>query len=250
MPFDITLMPADVEAALPPYQASIEAAVRANGGRIGPGDVVRLADGGEFVVGSRGFSPKKLSQGVCRVIFDAALASNTYVDTDGSDVTPLKIKGSALETPPEVGPSVVVENPRALCARLQGRFARWNREMGRLRAEGVIGPDDQPLEPPPAPGEEPRLTNDLSGVASKCEALSRKLASDLGWRFVRGLVTQNAQWGVVWRADIAPEADPKTWTRESCWRPRRAKAHGQVSFSTRPLQMFDETKSVGPLPSD
>lgn len=248
MPFAIMLMPADLEAAQPPYQAAVEASVRANGGRIGPGGVVRLADGGEFVVETHDFWPKRLSQGACRVIFDAALRTNTYINTGGSDLAPIKVEGSRLETPPEMGPAVVVENPRALCAKLQGRLARWNREMGRLRAEAVIGPDDQPLEPPPAPGAEPRLASDTSGIAAKCEILSRQIVAKLGWRFVRSMVTQSPRWGVVWRADIAPATDPSTWMRESCWRAPHANSNGHVMFSSRPLQMFDESKSIGPLP--
>src|SRR5690242_20125808 len=108
MPFDIILMPPNVEAPPPAYEMTVEAAIRANGGRIGDQGAVRLADGGEFVFERNDIWPKRLSPGVCRVVFDAALRSNTYVITGGSDVVPLKIKGSTLETPPELGPAFVV----------------------------------------------------------------------------------------------------------------------------------------------
>ena len=246
MPFAIMLMPANVEAPPPPYQAAVMEAVRANGGRVSTAGVVQLADGGEFVFESNDFWPKRLSPKVCRVVFYAALRTNTYVNTGGSDLVPLTVKGSTLDTPPEMGPAVIIPTPDDLCAKLQVRLTRWNSEMGRLRAEGVIGPDDQPLEPPPAPAAEPRLLSDASGIAAKCEAQSRLMAASLGWKFVRGVVTQNAKWGVVWRADIAPDADPSTWMRDSCWRAPRAKVPGGISFSSRPLRMFDESKSIKP----
>ncbi len=247
MPFAIMLMPADVEAPPPPYQAVVMEAVRANGGRMSGAGVMRLPDGGEFVFKSNDFWPKRLSPEVCPIVFDSALRTKTYLDTGGSDLVPLKVEGSTLAIPPEMARAVIISNPDDLCAKLQVRLTRWNREMGRLRADGVIGPDDQPLEPPPTPGAEPRLTSDASGIAARCESQSRKLAARLGWKFVRGVVTQNPKWGVVWRADIALDADPSTWMRESCWRAPRAKASGGISFSSRPLQMFDESKSIKPL---
>jgi hypothetical protein len=225
------------------------AAVQENGGRVGPGGVVRLAKGGKLVIERNQFWPQRLSPEICRVVFDSAVRSNTYINTAGSDLAPLKVKGSTLKTPPEMGPAIVVATPGALCANLRGRLARWNAEMGRLRAEGAIGPDDQPLEPPPAPGTEQRLSGDASGVAAQCEAYGRQIATELGWRLVRSVVTQNDRWGVVWRADIAPDADPSTWSRESCWRSPRANATGGISISSRPLRMFDESKSIEPLSS-
>lgn len=247
MPFSVVLMPADVKAPPPPYRAAVMAAVQANGGRISAGGVVRLGDGGEFLIEMSDLWPKRLSPGVCRVVFDVALRTNTYVDTAGSDSAPLKIKGSTLDTPPEQGRAVMIPNPAALCVELQGRLSRWNRETGQLRANGVIGPDDLPLEPPPAPGAEPRLASDPSGIAARCESWSREMATRLGWRFVRGVVTRNAQWGVVWRADIAPEADPSTWMRDSCWRAPGSDANGRIRISHRPLRMLDESKSIEPL---
>jgi hypothetical protein len=212
--------------------------------------LVRLADGGEFVVERNDFWPKRLSPGVCRVVFDAALRTNTYVQTAGSDASPLKVSGSTLEIPPDLGPAVVVADAGALCAKLQGRLARWNGEMTLMRAEGMFGRDDEPLEPPAAPGAEPRVASDASGIAAKCESQERQVADRLGWRLVRAIVTRNAQWGVVWRADIAPDADPSTWMRESCWQPRRAAARGTIIVSSQPLLMFDKSQSLEPLPAE
>lgn len=248
MPFAIMLMPADVEAPPPPYRGAVEAAVQANGGRTGEDGVVRLADGGAFIFETDDFWSRRLSAGVCRIVFDAALRTNSYVDTEGSDVAPLKVEGSTVAIPPEMGPAIVVSSPAALCAKLRLRLTRWRHQEGRLRRQGVIGADGEPLEPPSAPGTEPRLPNDPSGIAVHCESQAREMASQLGWKLVRSVTTRNAQWGVVWRADIAPEADPATWMRESCW--RRAGKHPSRGFSSRPLRMFDKSKSIEPLPAE
>ncbi len=250
MPFAIMLMPADLDAPLPHYKTAIERAVHANGGELAPHGVVRLADGGQFVFKNDYFWPKRLTSGVCRVIFDTALHTDTYVTTGGSDVAPLKVKGSTLDIPSELGPAVVAASPDVLCAKLRGRLARWIKEMGQLRREGVIDADDQPLEPPADPGTEPRLHGRPSGTAAKCEASEREETSKLGWKFVRSIVTRNAQWGVVWRADIAPESDPATWFRESCWRVRGTRGESGISTSSRPLMMFDKTQSIIPLPAE
>lgn len=246
------LMPADLEATPPAYEAAVKSSVRSSGGHIGPAGRVQMPDGGEVLFDGRDFRLTALSPGVCKVIFDAALRTNTYISNGGagSDLVPLKVKGSTVKPPPEFGPAVLISNPGALCGKLRGRLTQWNRELGRLQAEGVISPDGEPLEPPPSPGTEPRLTSDPSGLAAKCEAQSRKIAGQLGWRFVRSVVTQSEKWGVVWRADIAPEADEATWFRDSCWRAPHAKIDGPISFSARPLQMFDASKSIPPLATE
>ncbi|HXC57375.1 MAG TPA: hypothetical protein VNU97_18895 [Rhizomicrobium sp.] len=252
MPFAIMLMPADVSAPPPHYKIAIERAVQANGGRLGPHGVVRLADGGQLIFENSEFWLKQLTPGICRVVFDTALRTNTYVSNggSGSDLVPLKLKGSTLKTPPDLGRAVVVANPVVLCTKLQSRLTHWNQETERLRREGVIGADDQPLEPPPDPGTEPRLSGDPSGIAARCEASTRERTFRLGWKFVRGMITQNAQWGIVWRADVAPETDPATWFRDSCWRVPGTHGKGGISISSRPLMMFDKTKNTKPLPAN
>jgi|GEM_PF-2985104 len=252
MSFAIMLMPADVSAPPPHYKMAIERSVQENGGQLAPHGLVRLSDGGQFVFKNDDFWLERITLDVCRVVFDAALRTNTYVTNggSGSDLAPLKVKGSTLRIPPDLGPAVVVADPDLLCAKLQSRRAHWIRDMGRLRREGVIGADEQPLEPPPDPGTEPRLSNDPSGVAAKCETFTRKTASELGWKFVRSMVTRNTQWGVVWRADVAPEVNPDTWFRDSCWSVQGAHGKDAVSMSSRPLMMFDKTQSIKPLPAE
>src|SRR5882724_8064798 len=119
MPFTIMLMPADVNAPLPHYKMAIERAIQTNGGKLAPHDVVRLADGGQFIFESGNFWLKHLTPDVCRVVFDVAIRTNTYVSNggSGSDLVPLKVKGSTLNTPPDLGPAIVVANPNVLCVK-------------------------------------------------------------------------------------------------------------------------------------
>lgn len=253
MPFFIELMPAnpgDLSTPPPHYSMAIEQAVRASDGHLGPRGAVSLNDGGQFIFENNHFWPKRLTPDVCRAIFDAALHTNTYVDTGGSDVSPLKVKGSTLKTPSDMGPAVVVANSDVLCTILQSRLTRWNQDMGRLRREGVIDANDQPLEPPSDPGTEPRLSSDPTGLAAQCEEDERKAYSSLGWKFVRSVITRNAQWGVVWRADVAPEADRATWFRVSCWRSRSTVGKEGISISSRPLEMFDKSQNAKLLPAE
>ena len=251
MSFAILLLPADLNVPLPQYKTAIEQAVRVNGGRLVSRNVVQLADGGQFTFENEEFWPARLTNGVCRVIFDVALHTGTLVTNGGSgaDMAPLKVKGSTVTSPPDLEPSVPVANPDALCAELQRRLTGWNRDMGRLRREGVIGVDDQPLAPPLDPGTEPRMWNDTSGIASACEANARKTVSRLGWKFVRSIVTRNEHWGVVWRADVAPRVtDRGSWFRDSCWRVRGTRGEGGLSMSSRPLMMFNKADNIRLLP--
>jgi hypothetical protein len=248
MTFVFMLMPANVSAPPPSYELVIERIVRANGAQLGPHGDVRLADGGQFVFKKGDFYTGRLTRDVCRIAFYVALQTNTYITNGGggSDLIPLKVKGSTLKIPPDLGPPTVVANPAALCDELQTRLAHWNEEMARLKREKVIDDNDQPLEPPPDPGAEPRLSSDPSGMSVKCEAYTKREATELGWKFVHSTITQNTRWGIVWRADIAPSADPDTWFRDSCWH-----VPGKIGFSmsSRPLEMFDKTQDIKPLPA-
>jgi hypothetical protein len=244
MPFDIELMQADWRAPPPHYLMVVESVVRANGGRVAAHGIVQLPDGGQFSFESDRFWPKRLTPEVCRIIFDVALHTNNYVNTAGSEVVPLKIKGTTIQIP-ELGPPYVISDPVALCTRLEARLARWNSEMSRMRAEGTIDTNDLPLEPPPDPGTEPRLPDDPSGLAAACETGLRKMSTDLRWPLTRHVVTRNPKWGVVWRADVAPQRQASTWLRETCWHA----PGGGISLSSRPLEMFDKSQNIKPLPA-
>jgi len=109
------------------------------------------------------------------------------------------------------------------------------------QADGVVGPDD--LGPPPALGTEVRLTTDPTGVVAHCDATQQALAKR-GLKLVRKVVSQNAQYGVVWRADMTTPGDSGEPFRLTCWR-----IPGRTGYSVllRPLQMFDPTQSIPPL---
>jgi hypothetical protein len=248
MPFAILLIPADVEAPPPAYEAAVEASVQANGGHIGPGWVVRLPDGGEFAFGTHDFRLKALSPDVCKVIFDAALRTNTYITNGGggSDLVPLKVKGSTLEVLSSLGRAEEASNPGALCARLSVRLSHWNSFVRNQRAEGMMDGKEEFLEPPRAPGTEPRLPPDPSGIAARCLA-SQESLSKVGWKIVRSVVSQNAQFGVVWRADVETpySQDPM---RVVCW--KATGRHGRLVVISGPLEMLDPSQTVGQLEAE
>ena len=107
-----------------------------------------------------------------------------------------------------------------------------------------MGSNEEILEPPAEPGNEPRLGDDSSGVTARCRDVEKSFAKD-GFTIVRTVISQNPRWGVVWRADMVSREYPTAPTRVICWR-RSGRMKG-VTFSTRPLEMFDATQSVGPL---
>lgn len=246
MLFSIMLMPADVTGRSPPYETAIEQAVQANDGQRAADGAVRLRDGGQFVFAYNQFRTERLSPALCRVVFDAALRSNTYVDTGGSELAPLKVEGSTLEIPADLGRAVPVASADALCVKLRARLAGWNRDMERLQHDGVIDADGRPLEPPADPGTEPRVSNDP--LIAECDRTVGAMASQPGWKLVRRIATRNPQWGVVWRADIASGADPATLMRESCWRGPTGKKG--LRFSSMPLKSFDPSSDLEPLPAE
>ena len=55
----------------------------------------------------------------------------------------------------------------------------------------------------------------------------------------RVLVTSNAEWGTIWRADAAPYDEPGNLWRVVCWR------DGSL---IRPLAMTDAAQTIPPLP--
>ena len=117
------------------------------------------------------------------------------------------------------------------------------RFLREARPDDLRGPDGLPLGPPPSPGTEARLSSDTTGVAAHCQAVQQQFAKR-GLKAVRQVLSQNAQYGVVWRADlVGPDGDGAAM-RLTCWRiPGRA----DYSILARPLQMFDPSESIPPL---
>jgi hypothetical protein len=109
------------------------------------------------------------------------------------------------------------------------------------QAGGALGPDD--LGPPPAPGTEVRLTTDPTGVVAHCDATLQTMAKR-GLKVIRKVVSQNFQYGVVWRADVAVAGDTSAPFRMTCW---RIPGSAEFSLLLRPLRMFDPAASIPPL---
>jgi hypothetical protein len=176
-------------------------------------------------------------------VFNAARQSNSTLGRGGSDLAPLQVKGSSGATRYIRMRTDPIADPTALCARLGRDLQDWNRFISDAQSKDVLGPDGQLLEPPSSPGTETRLTTDPTGVAAHCEAAQQTYAK-LGWKIVRNVVSQNARYGVVWRADVKMPGDGGEPWRVICWRmPGRA----DYSIVDRPLEMFDPSASVPPL---
>jgi hypothetical protein len=245
MPFSIEFMPTTATAPPPALQPALQTVVAAKAQQITKdGETWRTGDGAAFRLADNVISLKRLSPGLCSIVFDAAQQTNSYIAMNGSDATPLKMKDSKGETPADLPKALTIESAPELCTRLRVNLRAWNRFVREARADGTLGQDEQPLEPPADPGTEVRLANDTTGVAAHCEKAFGDMNARLGWKRLRTVISQNPQWGVVWRTDTAPDDDPGSVFRDTCW--RRPRHHG-IAFSTRPLDMFDPAASIGPL---
>ena len=245
MPFHVYLSPTDASPPAAQIEADVRGAIAAEGGRIDPDGVAFVTkDGLRVTLGDRDghFLVDQLSPSFCRILFSAAQRSNTTVDREGTDLTPLQMKGSHGATLYDRIQTDPIADPTALCARLGRDLQDWKRLVSEDQANGVLGPDEQPLEPPPTPGSEARLTSDPTGVADHCAATQQSLAL-FGWKVVRQVVSRNPQYGVVWRADVTMPGGGEP-SRVICWkRPGRA----DYSVIDRPLTMFDPSASIPPL---
>jgi len=245
MPFSIAFMPTTATPPPPAVQQSLQTVVSANARRIAKdAGTWRTGDGATFKLADDTVSLKRLSQGLCGIIFDVAQQTNSYLVMTGSDGTLIKMEGSVGETPGDLPKAVTIKNAPKLCERLRVNLRDWDHFVRLAQADGTLGSDEQPLEPPADPGTEVRLTNDPSGIAAGCEAAFKDMNATIGWKTLRTVVSQSPQWGVVWRTDIAPGDDPASTFRDTCW--RRPRDHG-FAFSTRPLTMFDPAASIEPL---
>ncbi|HEX4183100.1 MAG TPA: hypothetical protein VHY34_07570 [Caulobacteraceae bacterium] len=248
MLFQVFLMPTTASPSHAQVQADVRAAIAGEGGGIeADGATLRTGDGANVKLESDGevFLVDRLSPGLCRIVFKAAQRTNSTVDQVGYDVTPLKMNGSA-GTPLGDARADLIVSPSALCVRLRRDLRSWNRLIREDQAEGVLGANEEPLEPPPGPGTETVLDADPSGVATHCKAMAED-DGRLGRKFVSVVVSQNPRWGVVWRADVVMAEYPDIPSRLMCWRRAGAPGPDKFSFLVRPLEMFDPAQSIGPL---
>ena len=248
MPFQVMLMPTTASPDHAEVLAVVRSAIMADGGAVGSdGQTVRTRDGAEFQLAGRGghdFVINELSPSLCRIVFEAARRTNSTVQRGGSDVTPLKMKGSTGKPLYGEGePTDQITNPHSLCLRLARDLRDWNRFVRDTQAEGLMDANEETLEPPPGPGAEALVSSDSSGVAAHCEEMLKRL----NWTIVRKALTHNPQWGVVWRGDIVTKDYPDTPSRVLCYKIPHAHGHADIMFSDRPLQMFDPKQSTAPL---
>jgi len=249
MAFEVFLMPTTASPASAQVEVEVRKAIPAEGGALdADGAGARAADGIRFTVGDGGaFGIDQLSPGLCRIIFRAALRTNSVVVRGGADATPLKMKGAKGAIRGFRVRADPIASPQSLCVRLDRDLVAWNRFMSAEQAEGAMDRNQEPLEPPGSPRTEPRLSSDPSGVVAQCLASANPLTTKAGWTIERTVVSQNPQYGVVWRADVVTRDHPNIPSRVICWRLSGERAGGKVMFEVRPLQMFDPSQSVGPL---
>ena len=114
----------------------------------------------------------------------------------------------------------------------RGFRAWWRREA------------DIDLGPPPDPGSEPRLATDSSGVAAGCNPIGKSF-SEHGEKVLRVIISQNRQYGVVWRADLAMQGRDRPEGRLLCW--RRGRGPDGFHIATWPLQSFNPRQTIAPL---
>ena len=252
MPFAVLLTPTTASPAAAQIQVEVRRAILAEGGAIGAdGMSAHTADGTRFGFSDgRQFSIDQFSPGLCRIIFRAALKTNSTVDRVGADITPLKMRGAKgltryirMRTDP-------ISSPESLCVRLNRDLVAWNSLVSDQQAKGILGRNQEFLEPPASPGTEPRLATDPSGVVAQCVTSANPLKGKAHWTIERTVVSQNPQYGVVWRADVVTRKYPHNPSRLVCWRLPGAGGDGKIMFEVRPLEMFDPSQSVGPLDAE
>ncbi len=247
MPFTVMFLPTDASPPPARIEADMRAIAAAEAGPVGPDGTVRPAGAAPFRFYNNDISLRRLSSPTCKVVFDVARRTNSYVFTGGRAGRYMMMSGSRGRLADDDSTPVIVPDAAALCVRLHQRLRQWDSDLARDQKAGILDANEQPIEPPPGPGTETRVKGDRSEVVARCDEMMGRTIKALGWKLKRRIVTQDPKWGLVWRADLAPEDDPRTWFRDTCWS-RSGKASG-VSISSRPLEMFDPKQSVPPLPA-
>lgn len=243
LPFAITLEPTTASPPDAELRALAHHIVEAHAGAPDAAGWMRTSDGALFRLAGRELTFTRTSPQLCTLIFEAALRTNAYVmAAEGAYFTPVVVKGASGETPGKWGRPQTASTPKALCNRLDLLQADWDRSIRQAQKAGILGLDLQPVEPPSDPGSEPRLDLDPTGIAARCDDIGERFVANQPWKIIHKVVTRNPQVGVVWRADI--EHEDGYISRQTCWmRPGRK----GLMTSNRPLEMFDPTKTLGPL---
>ena len=249
MAFPIYLSPTTSSPPAAAIEADLRGAIAAAGGSIDPdGRTLHMPDGGRVEVdaATQKFSVEALSPSFCQVLFRAAQQSNATVDRGGSDLTPLKMRGSIGITRYVRMRTDTIDSPDDLCSRLHQDLQAWNQFVSESQKAGLVGPDARPLEPPGDPGSEARLDAGKSGVAEECEDTARWYEKR-GWRIMRAVVSLNPTYGVVWRADYTTPGFRRMPWRMICWQARGTDGTRSLVVEDHPFEMFDSKESLHPL---
>jgi hypothetical protein len=257
MPFAVMLMPTTASPGKPRYDSAVHDAIVRQGGKpAADGVSFQTTEGEDFNLNGGDFYLSRLSPSLCRIIFSAAQGTNSWIGTPSGPF--LKAEGSVGKLPdygsiaglapdPEVASehAVTIVDPAALCGRLQSQLVEWNRSIRRLQAAGLMDAEERPLTPPADPGAEERLTSDPSGVATRCAAMEAAEQRALKERVLSIVISRNAEWGVIWRADVVSANFADIVSRQVCaLQPGKEQA---LLFEDLPLDALDPKSAVAPL---
>jgi hypothetical protein len=242
------------ETTASPPHARVEEAMRsaivAEGGSVDPdGVTLHAADGARVRIsgGLTRLEVEQLSPSFCRMLFAGARAANLLINRAGPGVAPLRVAGATGSLRELRLRTQLIANPAALCERLGRDLKDWNQFVADGQKDGSLGPDGQPLFPPPDPGGEPRVAPaDAADLAGGCQDFARRFTERGGGTLRRWMISRNAQYGLVWRGDLAMGPTPAEAFRLTCWTSPTGKPG--LRFASQPLTMFDPKDSVPPLP--
>lgn len=250
VPFAILMLQTDLSPSPDEVARRVRVLIVAEAGPIGNDSVVRPTRRTWFSFDGDKFSLSRLSPLTCRVIFGAALETDSYLLTAGRGSAAMVMRGSSGKPPADLSPAILVDSPAALCKRLSMELTAWNRDIGKAQAGGFLDAQGQPIGPsadPPASSA--RVEHDGTGVEAECDHEERGRMANLGWKIVRSLVTDEPKWGIVWRADLAtgPDTEHDLW-REVCWAHRKGR-NLELETSSQALDPFDPAQALAPLPA-
>jgi len=170
----------------------------------------------------------RISPIVCKIVFNATVATNTRLTNLDLPELSLVMNGEADQA--FVDRSEPVQDAARLCARLKQVSRAWMTAMATPPPELMSAPSGDP-------GEEEVLDADPTGVAARCEEILDQITRHASRRIVRRMVSRNLTVGVVLRADIQAGDDPTSTQRDWCWQsPETGKLVVSVAFNPpRPL---------------
>jgi hypothetical protein len=135
--FDVFLIPTSASPGAAMYDQKVVAAARSAGARILSKYNGETSDGLLFeMYGGQGtgFSLHDISPGMCRVIFEAAKRTNSYIFSTGDVDYAVKPQGIEGKDPGMNMPVRTLATPQALCVTLQQGYRSWAGFRDAVRA--------------------------------------------------------------------------------------------------------------------